>query len=145
MFQLQMTLSKIWLLVAKREKTDYLICLHKTRQDKQKLDLKFGMKIASSTKILKFPDFSRNLDKMLKFLDFSLIFWSNIKFPDFSRSSKLSSNPEFYSSESEYSKSSVDWEYDIVSPSASAYLKHFVRWAQANGHATIWCCLDISH
>ena len=48
------------------------------------------MKIASSIKILKFPDFSRILDKMLKFPDFSLIFWSNINFPDFSRFSRFS-------------------------------------------------------
>ena len=48
------------------------------------------MKIASSIKILKFPDFSRILDKKVKFPDFSPIFWSNIKFPEFSR---LRSNP----------------------------------------------------
>ena len=56
----------------------------------QKFDFKVGIKIASSLKIFKFPDFSRKLDKMLKFPDVPLNFWSNIKFPDFSR---LRSNP----------------------------------------------------
>ena len=36
----------------------------------QKFDFKVGMKITSSLKIFKFPDFSRILDKMLKFPDF---------------------------------------------------------------------------
>ena len=63
--------------------------------DIQKLDFKVSMKITSSIKILKFPDFSRILDKMLKFPDYFLIFWSNIKFLDFSRFSRLRSNPVF--------------------------------------------------
>ena len=77
------------------------------------------MKIASSIKILKFPDFTRILDKML-------IFWSNIKFPDFSRFSRLRSNAdEWIVRKILFISCWYNFNQKILKPSYYAYFVYF--------------------